>query len=170
MTFFISVNECYLVFDTLNATEQEINLIYSPNKEMLIESKEKCRIPVPIKRCPLRLGIMDEQMEEIESNGSCANNNYKIVPTSGGDGDSGNKKSIKCTKSVDFLTNIFPTKQKLEAILYKCRLHLLKQIDLRWTMPNTDLDGSVFVEKVPYSNELLKSLLIPPIQSGKFVE
>nr|XP_027201589.1 trafficking protein particle complex subunit 9-like [Dermatophagoides pteronyssinus] len=153
------MDECYLVFDTLNATEQEINLNYSTNKEMLIEPKEKCRIPVPIKRCPLNLANNDDN-----------NDDCKLIQKSLLQNHHHSNKSTTTTttKNIDFLTNIFPTDEKLEAILLKCKQHLLKQINLRWIMQNNDHDdGIVFVEKVPYSNELLKSLLIPPIQSGK---
>lgn len=51
--FFCSPNRCFLVLDVLNATSDEMELIYFTNKSMLIESKETCRIPVPIERCLL---------------------------------------------------------------------------------------------------------------------
>ncbi|KAH9497728.1 Trafficking protein particle complex subunit 9 [Dermatophagoides farinae] len=155
------MDECYLVFDTLNATDQEINLIYSSNKEMLIEPKEKCRIPVSIKRCPLSLDDMNNDYDDDENVGDIIDMNQQNYC------ETIRKSSNNCkyTKSADFLTHIFPTDQKLEAILSQCRLHLLRQINLKWTMPNADIDGMVCVEKVPYSKQLLKSLLIPPIQS-----
>lgn len=44
----------------MNATNQEMELHYATNKEILIEAKETCRIPVPIERCPL----IDEETDE----------------------------------------------------------------------------------------------------------
>lgn len=51
--FFIRPSNCYLVFDVLNATNYEMELNYSENKSILIESRETCRIPVPVERVPL---------------------------------------------------------------------------------------------------------------------
>lgn len=36
-----------------NLTSQEMELQYTPSKTMLIEGHESCRVPVPVKRCPL---------------------------------------------------------------------------------------------------------------------
>ena len=47
-------NRCYLVVDVLNATNEEMELKYSANKSILIESKETCRIPIEIERCSLK--------------------------------------------------------------------------------------------------------------------
>lgn len=43
----------YLVLDVANLTSQEMELQYTPSKTMLIEGHESCRVPVPVKRCPL---------------------------------------------------------------------------------------------------------------------
>lgn len=47
-------NRCYLVVDAFNATSEEMELKYSANKSILIESKETCRIPIEIERCSLK--------------------------------------------------------------------------------------------------------------------
>lgn len=44
---------CYLVVDVLNATSEEMELNYSANKSILIESKETCRVPIEIERCSM---------------------------------------------------------------------------------------------------------------------
>lgn len=48
-----SPSRCFLVLDVLNATNMEMELNYSANKSILIESKETCRVPVSVERCPL---------------------------------------------------------------------------------------------------------------------
>lgn len=53
-------SNCYLVFDALNATLNEMEVFYSSNKAIIIESKDTCRFPVPVERCPL-VGETDEQ-------------------------------------------------------------------------------------------------------------
>lgn len=37
----------------INLTAQEMSLNYTSNKNILIEAKESCRVPVPVERCPL---------------------------------------------------------------------------------------------------------------------
>lgn len=41
------------MFDALNATLNEMEVFYSSNKAIIIESKDTCRFPVPVERCPL---------------------------------------------------------------------------------------------------------------------
>jgi hypothetical protein len=48
-----SNTQFYLVLDVANLTSQEMELQYTPSKTMLIEGHESCRVPVPVKRCPL---------------------------------------------------------------------------------------------------------------------
>lgn len=148
------------MFDALNATEHELNLLYAQNKEMLIEPREKCRIPVPIKRCPLNLSSLDDEDDDVYSTAAILSRRYAAqraaLP----------KPQVK--PNVDFLSYIFPTERKLKAILNRSRLHLRDQIDLLWRLPFSDQEGTVSIDEVPYSNEMLKSLLIPPIQSGSF--
>lgn len=131
------------MFDTFNATEHEMNLFYTEGKQMLIEPKEKCRIPIPVKRCPLSLTNESANLE-----------------------DSFNRSKTAIIKCDDFLGYIFPTARKLDAILAQCKQNLLAQIRLKWNLTNSESDGVALANEVPYSNEMLKSLLIPPIQSG----
>lgn len=162
-----------MVFDALNATDHELTLLYAQNKEMLIESREKCRIPVPIKRCPLNcLSAIDADeplsLPPFYGNAStqCQNSNNL---------NNLNKQASPATSKApgaDFLSYIFPTEQKLKAILSRIRLHISSQINLKWHLtvsPDLPLsEGLVSVDQVPYTNEMLKSLLIPPISSGMF--
>ncbi|KAJ6628653.1 Protein brunelleschi [Pseudolycoriella hygida] len=46
-------SQFYLVLDVVNLTAQEMSLNYTTNKNILVESKESCRVPVPVERCPL---------------------------------------------------------------------------------------------------------------------
>lgn len=46
-------SQFYLVLDVVNLTAQEMSLNYTSNKNILIEAKESCRVPVPVERCPL---------------------------------------------------------------------------------------------------------------------
>lgn len=41
------------MLDVANLTAQEMELHYTPTKNMLIEGHESCRVPIPVDRCPL---------------------------------------------------------------------------------------------------------------------
>ncbi|KAI5642094.1 low-density lipoprotein receptor domain class A domain-containing protein [Phthorimaea operculella] len=45
-------SQLYLVLDVTNLTNEEMDFHYAENKHILIESKESCRVPVPLDRCP----------------------------------------------------------------------------------------------------------------------
>lgn len=54
------------MFDALNATLNEMEVFYSSNKAIIIESKDTCRFPVPVERCPL-VGEHDDYKAAKES-------------------------------------------------------------------------------------------------------
>lgn len=41
------------MLDVTNLTAQEMMLNYTTNKNIVIEARESCRVPVPVERCPL---------------------------------------------------------------------------------------------------------------------
>lgn len=41
------------MLDVNNLTAQEMMLNYTTNKNIVIEARESCRVPVPVERCPL---------------------------------------------------------------------------------------------------------------------
>lgn len=49
---FFSPTQLYLVLDVTNLTNEEMDFEYALGKHILIESKESCRVPVPLERCP----------------------------------------------------------------------------------------------------------------------
>lgn len=46
-------SQFYLVLDVTNLTAQEMMLNYTQSKNIIIEARESCRVPVPVERCPL---------------------------------------------------------------------------------------------------------------------
>lgn len=59
-----------MVLDVTNMTAQEMMLNYTQNKNIVIEAKENCRVPVPIERCPLfRNGQRDSSIEDKDNLG-----------------------------------------------------------------------------------------------------
>lgn len=64
--FPFSPSQFYLVLDVANLTAQEMSLNYTSNKTILIEAKESCRVPIPVKRCPLEQ-VMQEYHKSREN-------------------------------------------------------------------------------------------------------
>lgn len=62
MHCFLSPSQFYLVLDVINLTSQEMTLNYTAAKNIIIEAKETCRIPVPVEKCPL------DRLQAIELN------------------------------------------------------------------------------------------------------
>ncbi|KAJ0174593.1 hypothetical protein K1T71_009701 [Dendrolimus kikuchii] len=56
-------SQLYLVLDVTNLTSEEMDFHYAPSKHILIESKESCRVPVPLDRCPFNT-THDKAIEE----------------------------------------------------------------------------------------------------------
>ncbi|XP_068618004.1 protein brunelleschi [Battus philenor] len=57
--------QLYLVLDVANLTSEEMDFHYTPNKHILIESKESRRVPVPLDRCPFYISQSKPNDEEI---------------------------------------------------------------------------------------------------------
>lgn len=55
--YFNRPSQLYLVLDVTNLTTSEMALEYSAGKRMLLSGGEACRVPVPLKRCPLNMPI-----------------------------------------------------------------------------------------------------------------
>ncbi|XP_030020287.2 protein brunelleschi [Manduca sexta] len=60
-------SQLYLVLDVSNLTSEEMEFHYAPSKHILIESKESCRVPVPLDRCPFNTTTKTVEEESIES-------------------------------------------------------------------------------------------------------
>ncbi|KAL4711474.1 hypothetical protein ACJJTC_000490 [Scirpophaga incertulas] len=54
-------SQLYLVLDVTNLTSEEMEFHYTPSKHILIESKESCRVPVPLDRCPFNIPKTNEE-------------------------------------------------------------------------------------------------------------
>lgn len=61
-------SQFYLVLDVTNLTAQEMMLNYTTNKNIVIEARESCRVPVPVERCPL---FKREQQNDDQKDPNC---------------------------------------------------------------------------------------------------
>ncbi|KAI8437218.1 hypothetical protein MSG28_010542 [Choristoneura fumiferana] len=59
-------SQLYLVLDVSNLTDEEMEFHYAPQKRILIESREACRVPVPLPRNGKQIdkyGDVDDSLE-----------------------------------------------------------------------------------------------------------
>lgn len=63
---FFRPTQFYLVLDVINLTAQEMSLNYTATKNILIEAKESCRVPIPVERCPLDRLMAEEIQSSVE--------------------------------------------------------------------------------------------------------
>lgn len=117
--FHIRPTDCFLVLDVLNATNQELELHYTKNKEILIEAKETCRIPVQVERCPLA---------DVENNDK--------------------------------------SETQLSLLPSRYKTHLINQVDLKWVLPASSVEGKASIEDVPWDDRMLDAILLSPVQWG----
>ncbi|XP_063386504.1 protein brunelleschi [Cydia fagiglandana] len=60
-------SQLYLVLDVSNLTSEEMEFHYAPQKHILIESRESCRVPVPLPRCPFNVQPCKKDEDAMES-------------------------------------------------------------------------------------------------------
>ncbi|EDV31426.1 uncharacterized protein Dana_GF14556 [Drosophila ananassae] len=60
-------SQFYLVLDISNLTAQEMSLNYTDTKNILIEAKESCRVPIPVDRCSLEQVVAARAAEVAEN-------------------------------------------------------------------------------------------------------
>lgn len=60
-------SQLYLVLDVSNLTSEEMEFHYAPQKHILIESRESCRVPVPLPRCPFNVQPCKKDEDSMES-------------------------------------------------------------------------------------------------------
>ncbi|XP_061718649.1 protein brunelleschi [Cydia pomonella] len=60
-------SQLYLVLDVSNLTSEEMEFHYAPQKHILIESRESCRVPVPLPRCPFNVQPCKNDEDSMES-------------------------------------------------------------------------------------------------------
>ena len=130
-------DECYIVFDIFNATETEMNLHYAEGKEIAVESQEKCRIPVPVKR------LSSDVAESLREKCSQMNGLERL--------NDGFEHSITLKALSDACRNEMKQQINLRWMLPN----------------GEGGDGFVSISQVPFSDEMLRILLTPLIHGGK---
>lgn len=120
-------SQLYLVLDITNLTTEEMDFHYAPSKHILIESKESCRVPVPLDRCPFNTTTAKPPDEEsLES---------KSINT----GASSNSLELMCSE------------------------HITNNIDLRWHLMQSDINGRASVKGITLSQAMMDIVRMSPL-------
>lgn len=57
-----------MVLDVVNLTSQEMSFYYTDTKNIIIEAKESCRVPVPVGKCPLERLMLAIDAQNTQNN------------------------------------------------------------------------------------------------------
>lgn len=132
-------SEFYLVLDVVNMTTQEMILQYTDNKNILVEAKETCRVPVPVTRCPLEK-IQAEAAAVALAEESAAGSFFSGAVCSEG--------------TVDMTERV-------------CSTHIAELVQLRWTLSGTENTGCASLRGISLSPAMMDLVTVAPLQWGE---
>lgn len=118
-----------------------MELQYTETKTMLIEGHESCRVPVPVKRCPL--SKLDGLHGETNNHSSYPNNNN-------------NNSAIDNNNRIIDLERI-------------CSEHIANLVDLRWHLNGIETDGKASLKGITLSADMLDEVRMSPLAWGKWI-
>lgn len=134
-------SEFYLVLDVVNLTAQEMILEYTDNKNILVEARESCRVPVPVARCPLEKiseGVMGAAA------GAAA-----ALDSGTGSLFSGAESAVDVTERV-------------------CSGHIAELVRLKWTLSGTESTGCASLRGITLSPVMMDLVTVAPVMWGEW--
>lgn len=151
-------SQFYLVLDVVNLTAQEMSLNYTTNKNILIESKESCRVPVPVERCPLDR-LLTENTQTSDAQCKKHFTSHLVVSIC---------NHLICSfYSADSLlsggTDVDMTERA-------CSEHISDQVNLKWTLTGTDTSGVTSLRGISLSATMLGLITVAPLQWGELLQ
>lgn len=130
--------EFYLVLDVVNLTAQEMILEYTDNKNILVEARELCRVPVPVPRCPL------EKISE------------GVLGAAAAALDSGTESLFSGAESaVDVTERV-------------CSGHIAELVRLKWTLSGTENTGCASLRGITLSPVMMDLVTVAPLIWGEW--
>jgi trafficking protein particle complex subunit 9 len=149
-------SQFYLVLDVVNLTAQEMCLNYTSQKNILIEAKESCRVPVPVERCPIdRLLAAAEEAASAENMDNNCESEAKKFP----------KLfywifGVFCPSTVSILSGVDLPERV-------CSDHISSLVNLKWTLPATETEGVAKLRGISLSPTMLDLVTVAPLQWGE---
>lgn len=135
-----SPSQFYLVLDVINLTAQEMTLQYTANKNIIIEARESCRVPVPVEKCPL------EQLLAAESHAQSLQQQQQPADS--------------------LMTSSSDPRDLAERL---CAEHIADQVQLSWTLAGTETQGVCSLRGITLSPGMMGLITVAPLQWELFV-
>lgn len=146
----LSPSQFYLVLDVINLTSQEMTLNYTATKNIIIEAKESCRIPVPVEKCPLDRLLAAESSEPTQSEFI-----YVCI--------------ILCYRAFIHSDSMMSYGTESDSSEKACSEHIADQVNLKWMLSGTETRGLCSLRGIALSATMLGLITVAPLQWGKFL-
>lgn len=131
-------SQFYLVLDVSNLTQQEVSLNYSQDKNILVESKESCRVPIPVERCPLDQILSEYQQQQQNS-----------------------LNEMGVSYSGTFNVSEIDLPERL------CSEHIASLVNLKYQLLTSETTGMATLRGISLSATMLDLVTVSPIHWGK---
>lgn len=128
-------------------------LNYTTNKNIVIEARESCRVPVPVERCPLYQpeSPTDDKDQNCEFQSNCLIFKRRI--------------SIYCfDKIVDFQVH----RSEADLNQLSCSKHISDAVQLNWSLLGTEIKGTASLRGITLSSAMLSLITVAPLKWGNF--
>jgi trafficking protein particle complex subunit 9 len=127
------------VLDVSNLTQQEVSLNYSQDKNILVEPKESCRVPIPVERCPLDQILSEHQQQQQNSLNEMGAGSY----------------------SGTFNISEIDLPERL------CSEHIASLVNLKYQLLSSETIGMATLRGISLSATMLDLVTVSPIHWGK---
>lgn len=130
-----------------------MSLNYTTNKNILIESKESCRVPVPVERCPL-----DRLLTENTQTSDAQCMSYFLTAF--------------CVSLIVFsiaADSLLSGGTDVDITERACSEHISDQVNLKWTLTGTETSGVTSLRGISLSAAMLGLITVAPLQWGEYM-
>jgi trafficking protein particle complex subunit 9 len=122
-----------------NLTQQEVSLNYSQDKNILVESKESCRVPIPVERCPLDQILSEYHQQQQNSLNEMGAGSY----------------------SGTYNVSEIDLPERL------CSEHIASLVNLKYQLLSSETTGVATLRGISLSATMLDLVTVSPIHWGK---
>lgn len=133
-------------------------LNYTTNKNIVIEARESCRVPVPVERCPL---FKREQENDDQKDQNCKFDYNWFCQM---------KKTHTITLILIEMFSTFVDFQvyKSDADLNQlsCSKHISDAVQLNWSLLGTEIKGTASLRGITLSSAMLSLITVAPLKWG----
>lgn len=131
-------------------------LNYTMNKNIVIEARENCRVPVPVERCPRvwRDQKKDDQQEQMSKYPNRTLRNFF-----------NELKSLFKSIILDYHVR----KSDAELLQLSCSKHISDSVQLNWSLLGTETKGTASLRGITLSSAMLSIITVAPLKWSKFI-